>query len=138
MTSNSAASWASFRDPAGFIFQGDGRIKRAVSLQGKEDYDLLMESGLYDALTERGWLIPHTEAQSPTPDHCYKILTPENIPVWTYPYEWCFSQLKEAAIITLEIQLLALQHGLSLKDGTPFNVQFLNNRPIHIDTLSFE
>ena len=45
---------ASFRDPAGFVLQEEGIYKRAVTLRGKPDYDLLRSSGLYEALVERG------------------------------------------------------------------------------------
>ena len=68
----------------------------------------------------------------------YKLLEAEKIENITYPYEWSFSQFKDAALLTLKIQKIAVEHGMKLKDATPFNVQFHNNKPIFIDTLSFE
>ncbi|MCZ6784913.1 MAG: class I SAM-dependent methyltransferase, partial [Proteobacteria bacterium] len=56
----------------------------------------------------------------------------------SYPYEWCFSQLQDAALLTLEIQKRALASGLILKDASAYNVQFWRGRPVLIDTLSFE
>jgi hypothetical protein len=57
----------------------------------------------------------------------------------SYPYEWCFDQLKDAAVLTLSIARRALQYDMiSKKDASAFNVQFQNGRPIFIDTLSFE
>ncbi|HWJ25717.1 MAG TPA: hypothetical protein VNS32_04190, partial [Flavisolibacter sp.] len=56
----------------------------------------------------------------------------------SYPYEWCFQQLKEAALLTLQIQLTALEHNMTLKDASAFNVQFHEGKPVFIDTLSFD
>ncbi len=131
---------ASFRDPAGFVFTHEGNLYRQVNQAGKENYDLLMDSGLYGELTDAGLLIPHEEAdpglaQGP---EAYKILQPTEIPFVSYPYEWCFGQLQDAALATLEIQSKALERSLCLKDASAFNIQFLADRPAFIDTLSFE
>ncbi|RLA38668.1 MAG: SAM-dependent methyltransferase [Gammaproteobacteria bacterium] len=103
------------------------------------EYDACVESGLYDRLTGANLLIPHTESDDAgmMPGK-YRILMPEEIPYVSYPYEWSFSQLKDAALLTLEIQKTALESGLSLKDATAYNVQFHKGRPIFIDSLSFE
>jgi len=60
------------------------------------------------------------------------------VPFISYPYEWSFSQLKAAALATLEIQKRALAFGMSLKDSSAYNIQFVHGKPILIDTLSFE
>ena len=70
-------------------------------------------------------------------DH-YKIIEPIKIDFISYSYEWSFSQFKEAALLTLQIQLESSNYGMTLKDATPYNVQFVKSRPIFIDTLSFE
>ncbi len=128
---------ASFRDPAGYVFVESGIVKRAVTPFGRKNYEAFISSGLYQRLLERRWIVPHEEKE-PGDTSLFKVLVPEQIPVISYPYEWCFSQLKDAAILTLDIQLTALECGLSLKDATPFNVQFIGPRPVFIDTLSFE
>lgn len=98
-----------------------------------------MQSGLYEALLRAGRLIPHDEADvPPSAPGAHKILRPALVPFVSYPYEWCFSQLKDAALLTLEIQKKALEHGMSLKDGSAYNIQFVDGRPIFVDTLSFE
>lgn len=130
----------SFRDPNGFVFQHEGTIYRQVNWSYKENYDHLINSGLYESLAGSHLLISHKE-MGPCVLHSqegYKIILPEKIPFISYPYEWCFSQLKDAALLTLEIQKRALEHGMSLKDGSAYNVQFLRGKPIFIDTLSFE
>ncbi|MFH0829378.1 MAG: SAM-dependent methyltransferase [Candidatus Kerfeldbacteria bacterium] len=131
---------SSYRDPSGFVFSHDGAIYRQVNSSYREHYDLFMQSGLYHELQKRGLLVSHTEVaiRSPQPSTLYKILKPERIPFVSYPYEWCFSELKDAALLTLEIQKTALRSSMSLKDASAFNVQFIGTRPVFIDTLSFE
>lgn len=129
---------SSFRDPAGFVFQEDHRFYRAVTPYGRQDYELFKSSGLYEALLKKGWIVSHVEETPSGEANVYKRLLPDQIPFISYPYEWCFSQLKDAAILTLETQLLALEYGMSLKDANPFNVQWKGCQPVLIDTLSFE
>jgi hypothetical protein len=132
--------FGSFRDPSGFIFCRDGSIFRQINLFYKQDYDFLIKSGLYKDLTESGLLIPHEESDvvGPAPVNLYKVIKPEKIPFISYPYEWCFSQLKDAALATLEIQKRSLKFGMSLKDCSAYNIQYRNGKPVFIDTLSFE
>src|SRR6188472_1444520 len=131
---------SSFRDPAGFVFSVGGIIHRQVGAVYKSHYDHLMGSGLYKALTGRGLLIPHSEVQlrAPMDAGAYKVLRPEQIGFVSYPYEWCFGQLKDAALATLAIQQTALEYGMSLKDSSAYNVQFRGCQPVLVDTLSFE
>ncbi|KJS12090.1 MAG: hypothetical protein VR67_11510 [Peptococcaceae bacterium BRH_c8a] len=129
---------SSFRDPSGFIFIRGGKIYRQVNISYKEHYDHLM-SGLYGALAKAKLLVSHDEVDvQEGNDTVYKIIKPEIIPFISYPYEWCFSQLKHAALVTLQIQKTALNFGMSLKDSSAYNIQFNNGKPIFIDTLSFE
>jgi SAM-dependent methyltransferase len=131
---------ASFRDPHGFVFTIEGRPYRQVSQAAASDYDHLRSSGLYDELTERGLLVAHEEADlalAPAPG-AYRVLAPEVVPFVSYPYEWCFSQLRAAALATLEIQRLATARGMSLRDASAYNIQFPRGSAQLIDTLSFE
>ena len=131
---------ASFRDPSGFVFTNGGVLYRQVQPGYKEHYDHFIQSGLYDKLTQSNLLLSHEEKNlsDALNDSAYKVLQPEVIPFLSYPYEWCFSQLKDAALITLEIQKVALQKGMILKDASAFNIQLLHGKPVMIDTLSFE
>lgn len=130
----------SFRDTSGFIFYRDDTLFRQVQNGYREDYAKLMESGLYEALVTAGLLIPHVEedAASAMTGDAYRVLRPERLSFISYPYEWCFSQLKDAALATLQIQKEALRFGMSLKDASAYNIQFRNGKPTLIDTLSFE
>lgn len=130
---------ASFRDPSGFIFKRDGKLYRQVNQSYAEEYTFLMESGLYAKLTKAGLLISHeeTNVQPIEPAESFKIIQPEYIPFISYPYEWSFGLLKEAALKTLSIQKRALKAGMTLKDASAYNMQFVNGKAMLIDTLSF-
>jgi ribosomal protein L11 methylase PrmA len=130
----------SFRDPSGFVFERNGVLFRQINVCYLHDFEALQQSGLLRLLHERGDLIPHEEVglENAVSSEAYKIIKPERIPFVSYPYEWSFSHLKDAALLTLTIQRKALEHNLSLKDASAYNIQFANGKPIFIDTLSFE
>lgn len=131
----------SFRDPAGFIFSHDGTVYRQVNEISRAEYDHFMKSGLYKALSDKGLIVKHAEVSKlsslPADKNRYKILRPEPIPFISYPYEWSFDQLRAAALVTLQILKISLEHGMIMKDASAYNIQFIGNRPIFIDTLSF-
>jgi len=126
---------SSFRDPSGFVFKQDKQIFRQINNNYFDHYSKLTDSGLYQQLVDKELLIEHETIES-TSERI--IIKPKYIDFFSYPYEWSFTQLKDAAETTLEIQLLALEHGMSLKDATAFNTTHYRNKPIFIDTLSFE
>ena len=131
---------SSFRDPSGFIFLENNVLLRQVNICYKEHYEQLMATGLYEKLAGQGLLIQHDEVDvgRAQDDRAFKVIKPCKVPFISYPYEWCFTQLKTAALNTLAIHKAAMEHGMTLKDASAFNIQFLNGKPIHIDTLSFE
>jgi SAM-dependent methyltransferase len=131
---------ASFRDPAGFVFLDGGRYLRQVNQQYAGAYERLMQSGLYEELVKRCSLIPHEFLPNHNgPDgKAYKVLLPQQLEWITYPYEWTFDMLKDAALLTLSIQQSALNHGMILKDASAYNIQFVDGKPMWIDSLSFE
>ncbi len=131
---------SSFRDPSGYLFTYDNTLYRQVNNVYKDHYDKLMNSGLYEVLTENNLLISHEEVdiEAPTPEVAYKIIKPTPVPFISYPYEWAFSQLKDAALATLKIQKLALEYDMILKDASAYNIQFVKGIPVLIDTLSLE
>jgi len=136
--SNSKELTSSFRDPSGHLFTKDEILYRSVTNSYREHYDYAKKSGFYESLIKDKLLIPHNEVELETDLEVYKIIRPELIPFISYPYEWCFSELKDAALLTLKIQKQALESNMTLKDASAFNIQFLNGKPIFIDTLSFE
>lgn len=131
---------SSFRDPAGFIFEEQGTLYRQINQSYEDEYQQLIKSQLYEVLTKRQMLIPHEEMSHTVTqdDRQFLVIKPKKIPFISYPYEWSFSQLKQAALLTLNCQLIALKHGMTLKDASNYNIQFYQGFPIFIDTLSFE
>lgn len=130
---------SSFRDPSGHLFVRDGVIYRQINHVYREDYEALMTSGLYEALAGAALLVPHEEVEirANEPDTAFKVIRPEPVAFVSYPYEWCFSQLQDAALATMEIQRIALEHSMVLRDASAYNIQFRRCRPMMIDTLSF-
>jgi SAM-dependent methyltransferase len=131
---------ASFRDPSGFVFRRDGVLYRQVQPAAAADWEAMRSSGLLARLVADGLLVDHeevplTEAARPG---AVAIIRPRLLEFISYPYEWSFSQLKDAALLTLEIQSRALDAGMRLKDASAYNVQLDGGRPILIDSLSFE
>src|SRR4051795_8872450 len=130
----------SFRDPESRVFYAGDDVFRALSADGLSDFEALEATGLLDGervvRTERadgaanatGLLVPEPAA----------ILRHERIPFVSYPYEWTFSMLKDAALLQLDLLLAALEHDMVLKDSTPYNVQFKGARPTFVDVGSFE
>lgn len=137
MTSDSVLG--SFRDPNGFVFKRDGVVYRQVNPAGRDAYDALLQSGLYETLVNKDLLVSHAEVEPASVEatHAYKVLLPDQVGFISYPYEWCFSQLKAAALLTLSAQRIALDHGMTLRDASAFNVQFHRGEPVLVDTLSF-
>ncbi len=131
---------ASYKDPAGFVFQQGGTVYRQVHTSYQQHYELFTSSGLYEKLTSKAQLLAHNETHDNlTGDEAWFLtLIPEPLRFIAYPYEWSFDMLKDAALLTLEIAETALQHGMVLKDATAFNVQWHKGKMVFIDTLSFE
>jgi SAM-dependent methyltransferase len=129
------AAPSSFRDRAGQVFLQEGRVFRTVTTSFGPILEMLHDSGLYEELTEARLLVRHERREAADPNLC-ALLEHEVVPFISYPYEWCFSQLKDAALLTLDVQRRAIERGMSLRDASAYNVQFLNGRPILIDTLS--
>jgi ribosomal protein L11 methylase PrmA len=137
---NSGQLTASFRDPSGFLFSRGGVLYRQVNRAYEQEYARLIESGLYEKLVKAGLLIPHVEVNQPpaVEEPALKVIQPDRVPFISYPYEWSFGELKSAALATLSIQKRALKLGMSLKDASAYNIQFVHGKATLIDTLSFE
>jgi SAM-dependent methyltransferase len=130
----------SFRDPESRVFYAGDDVFRALSPDGLSDFEALEATGLLDGervvptqradrMADAGDLLVHQPAA---------VLRHERIPFVSYPYEWTFSMLKDAAQLQLDLLLEALGHDMVLKDSTPYNVQFKGARPIFVDVGSFE
>jgi len=130
----------SYRDPSGFVFRRDGVLYRQVNQTFADDWSAFESSGLHAALLSKALLIADEPAALDVAAEpgAVAVIRPKEIGFISYPFEWSFSQLKDAALLTLQAQALAAEHGMTLRDASAYNVQFQRGRPILIDTLSFE
>jgi hypothetical protein len=131
---------ASYRDPSGFVFTKNSILYRQVNLSFKEHFDFFIKSGLYDHLVKKELLIPHNEIKENLTGSSDWLTTlkPQPIQFLSYPYEWSFDILIDAALLTLRITKESIAHGLILKDASPYNIQWQSGKLIFIDSLSFE
>jgi hypothetical protein len=130
---------ASFRDPSGLVYRRDGILHRQVQAMAEEDWRAFLDR-LYEPLARDRLVVEHEDAalDDAAVPGAVAVVRPRRIGFISYPYEWAFSQLKEAALLTLDLQARALEAGMRLKDASAYNVQFESGRPILIDSLSFE
>jgi ribosomal protein L11 methylase PrmA len=141
----------SFRDPDSRVFVTPDGVFRVLSADGLDDWRALSASPLFERLVAEGSLIETSEASDAsavlaelegTEGTLAKgpaaVLRHEQVPFVSYPYEWTFAMLKDAALLELDLLLASLDEGLILKDATPYNVQWKGPRPVFIDVGSFE
>lgn len=131
----------SFRDPGGRIYSDGLRIFRTVNQPNAEAYESARDCGLLKRLTERNLLLGCEERDLSLAGEAgasaVHLLEHPRVPFISYPYEWCASMLRKAALHHLDVQLEALDRGFTLSDATAYNVQFVGPDPVFIDHLSF-
>ena len=134
----------SFRDPAGRVIAHGQRIFRVIQQAGAENWRAAKDAGVIDELVERGWMLSADTVPMADVDAALRGSVPgaqewvehPRLDYVSYPYEWCFSELKAAALLHLDVQLLLLERGFTLCDATAYNIQFQGTRPVFIDHLS--
>lgn len=133
---------ASFRDPDTKVFRHNGAVLRCLSRRALADWEQLAATDFFKRMTAERRLIPTEQVGDrsglPALDAKWAaVLKHETVPMVSYPYEWPFSMLKDAALLQLDVTLAALEEGMTLKDATPFNIQWVGPRPTFIDIGSF-
>lgn len=139
------ADTGSFRDSTNKVFVADGRILRAFDAEAASLNAALLQADFTERLVSEGLLIasdvlPRQDALARRllEQGWSRIVEHPKIPFISYPYEWSFSMLKDAALLHLRILEDALEAGWTLKDGTAYNIQWRGARPVFIDIGSFE
>ena len=136
----------SFRDPSGFVFGHAGRVFRALDVEAANLLRELEEKGLLTRWAKEGMVVGSRFVEDTTlladlrdsyPGYV-SFLEHDRISCITYPYEWSPSMLADAGRLTLQLQGELLQQGLSLKDASAYNVQFVHGKPVFIDLTSIE
>jgi len=138
-------SAGSFRDRDGRVYHFQNRIFRGLSTGALNSFRQLQDKPFYQKLLEYREIVGTREVPSdenPLPDEIVSqwagFLEHDVVPVISYPYEWTFSMLKAAASLQLHLVERAVSNGFALKDATPYNIQFVDRKPIFIDIPSFE
>lgn len=136
---------SSFRDRDGRVYDYRGRVLRGLSSRALENYRQLQAQDFYQQLAKAGKVIASRELpddDNPLPDDIKSqwagFLEHDPVPVISYPYEWTFGMLKDAAALQLHLVERAISHDFILKDATPYNIQFVERKPVFIDIPSFE
>jgi precorrin-6B methylase 2 len=133
----------SYKDTAARVVLENGIYYRYIFNEYQAEYDHLMQSCLYKTLTEKGLMIEHQEIthqevqDGATKTKHYKKLQPHQIPFQSYPFEWSYGQWRKVLYAYLQINQIALAHGMILKDATPYNFYFEEGRAVLLDTSSF-
>ncbi|SEH15226.1 class I SAM-dependent methyltransferase [Thermoleophilum album] len=134
----------SFRDPESRVFYAAGEVLRVLSREGLEDFNAFASTRLFARTQEDGRVVRTERVDDwrsldlPLVKEPAAVLRHERVPFVSYPYEWPFSMLKDAALLQLGLLQEALAEGLTLKDASPYNVQFVGSRPTFVDVGSFE
>ena len=139
--SDLAVEPGSYRDRNGAVFYRDGRILRGVSAKALRNWERLAGCGFFRDRTADGTIIPTERVSDPPPGigaGWAAVLEHQRIPFISYPYEWTFGMLKDAALLHLELMREALDEGMILKDSSAYNVQWNGAKPAFIDVPSFE
>lgn len=130
----------SFRDPNGQIYRYQQRILRRIAPSAVNEFHDLRQCGFIQQLIQSQRLLPESLIAPPS-----ELVQSEQelwlehppLPFISYPYEWTFSALKNAAVFQLELLQDALQNNIILSDASAYNIQFIGAQPVFIDHLSF-
>ena len=130
----------SFRDPLSRVFVDDEVVWRGLTSDALDDYDALAGSAFFSAALERGDIVATERVadDAPLPGGWAAVLRHERIGVLSYPYEWSFEMLRDAARLQLALTRQALAESLITKDASAYNIQFVGSKPVFIDVGSFE
>jgi len=126
----------SFRDPASRVVLDGEKVLRLLDERGLQGWRALAGTDFFKSAVSEGRLIDAVEVDPPSGSA--GALEHPRLPLVSYPYEWTFSMLKDAALLQLDLLEGALHAGLTIKDSTPYNIQFVDGRPLFIDIGSFE
>lgn len=132
----------SYRDRNSAVFYYKGEVLRGISAKALANWQRLTATRFFRDFTKRGSIVPTEMVSEPNwgnPGQAWAaVLKHDLIPFVSYPYEWTFGMLKDAALLHLELMLAALEEDFILKDSSPYNVQWHGARPVFIDIPSFE
>ena len=131
----------SFRDPSGTVMLAADRVFRTIMPFAAADYEQTRRTGVLEKLAADGLVVAERpvskEVLGAAGAHATYVVEHPKLPFISYPYEWCFHALRDAALLHLDVHLRCLERGVTLSDASAFNIQFRGAAPVFIDTLSF-
>ena len=125
---------ASVADPNGRVFWLRGKVYRAVTAKAAGLYRTLLESGGFQLLIDAGMI--GTQMTSLSLEGYDLVLSHDTIRFRSYPFEWCDEMLKDAALLTCDVNLALASMGLSTQDAHGWNVLFDGPIPKFVDVGS--
>jgi hypothetical protein len=135
----------SYRDRNGSVFYHNDTVYRGISKKALQNWKILSQTRFFEEACRRGEVVQtrHVDGLEESlpqrsKDQWAAVLWHESIPFVSYPYEWSFSALKDAALLQLRLFLDALDEEIALKDASSFNIQWRGTLPVFIDIPSFE
>ena len=134
----------SFRDRSARIFYQDGRVFRTMSDEALKNFRAISAIPFFSDAMKRASIVRTQEVPMSSVSipggvgRWAGVLEHERIPFVSYPYEWSFGMLKDAALLHLDLMQMALDADFIPKDSSAYNIQFRGARPVFIDIASFE
>lgn len=140
MTDTSNYDSGSFRDPSSRVWREGELIRRGLDDVAAADFDLVEQAKFFTEALEAREIVGTRRSEGTSPDgrSWTTVLEHARIPVITYPHEWSFTMLQDAALLTLRLVRAAIDENITTKDATAYNVQFVGASPVFIDVPSFE
>jgi hypothetical protein len=134
----------SFRDPAARVYADGDRILRGTDAVTLANFEALARTRFFGDAVREGRIVGSRSLGKGDPgaaavlDQGWAgVLEHDRVPLLSYPYEWTFSMLKDAALLHLDLLEKSLDEGWIIKDSTPYNIQFVGATPTFIDVPSF-
>jgi len=134
----------SFRDRKARIFYRDEAVYRVLNAEAMKDWEALSATRFFAERQAQGQIVRTVQVEDDAAlaaedgQAWAGVLRHDRVPFVSYPYEWPFSMLRDAALLHLDLLLAALSEDLILKDSSSFNIQWQGCAPVFIDIPSFE
>jgi ribosomal protein L11 methylase PrmA len=133
----------SFRDPDARVAYSNNSVYRIVYPNGFKKFDLIKKILQNKSIAE--YLVETKEVDQEElklleleNNKDVKIFKHKKIDYISYPYEWSFYRLKDAALHHLNLHINLLKYNATLTDAYSYNIQFNNYSPVFIDLMSIK
>ena len=133
----------SFRDRTARVFYHNGKIFRGLNDTALKEWYALSATRFYRRFSDSGGIVPTQQRElssiafAASDQQCAGVLEHEKLPFVSYPYEWSFELLRDAALLQLDLVIAALDEGIGLKDASAYNLQWKGASPVFVDVASF-